>query len=50
VPERTAEFAVGGELEPDLFLLLDQPLDFTILDLPKLRIADLFFPASPALA
>jgi hypothetical protein len=40
VPVRTAEFTISGELEPDLFLLLDQPLDFTILDFPKLPIAD----------
>ena len=32
VPPGTAEFAVGRELEPDLFLLLDDLLDLAVLD------------------
>ena len=33
MPPRAAEFAVGGELEPDLLLLLDDLLDLGVLDL-----------------
>ncbi len=32
MPPRAAQFAVGGELEPDLFLLLDDLLDLAVFD------------------
>src|SRR5262249_49368142 len=41
VPPGAAELAVGGELEPDLLLLLDDLLDLAVLDLLQLRGADL---------
>src|SRR4029077_3224251 len=41
VPPGTAEFAVGRELETDLFLLPDDLLDLAVFDLGELRRADL---------
>src|ERR1700733_12512980 len=41
MPPRAAEFAVGGALQPDLFLLLDDLLDLAVLDLLELRRGDL---------
>jgi hypothetical protein len=41
VPPRAAEFAVGRDLEPDFFLLLDDLLDLAVLDLLELRRGDL---------
>ena len=41
MPPGAAEFAVGGELEPDLLLLLDDLLDLAVLDLLQLGGADL---------
>src|SRR5215510_6367443 len=41
VPPGAAELAVGGELEADLLLLLDDLLDLAVLDLLQLRRADL---------
>ena len=35
MPPRAAEFAVGGELQPDLFLLLDDLLDLAVFDLAQ---------------
>src|SRR5580700_3851384 len=35
VPPRTAQFAVGGEFQPDLFLLLDDLLDLAVFDRPQ---------------
>ena len=35
MPPGAAEFAVGGELEPDLFLLLDDLLDLAVFDLAQ---------------
>jgi len=32
VPPRAAKLAVGGELEPDLLLLLDRLLDLAVFD------------------
>ena len=32
MPPRAAQFAIGGELEPDLFLFLDDLLDLAVLD------------------
>ena len=32
MPPGAAELAVGGELQPDLFLLLDDLLDLAVLD------------------
>ena len=40
MPERAAEFAVGGELQPDLLLLLDNLLDLAVLNLLQLRGSD----------
>ncbi len=40
VPPGAAEFAVGGELEADLLLLLDDLLDLAVLDLFQLRGGD----------
>ena len=37
MPPGAAEFAVGGELEADLFLLLDDLVDLGVLDLFQLR-------------
>ncbi len=37
MPPGAAEFAVGGELEADLFLLLDDLLDLAVFDLFQLR-------------
>ena len=37
MPPGAAEFAVGDELEPDLFLLLDDLLDLAVLDFLQLR-------------
>ncbi len=34
VPPRAAEFAVGGDLQPGLLLLLDDLLDLAVLELP----------------
>ena len=36
MPPGAAEFAVGGGLQPDLFLLLDDLLDLAVLDLFEL--------------
>jgi hypothetical protein len=36
MPPRAAEFAVGGELQPDVFLLLDDLLDLAVFNLPEL--------------
>src|ERR1051325_11074425 len=41
LPPRAAELAVGGELQPDLLLLADDPVDLAVLDLGELRIGDL---------
>ena len=41
MPPRAAEFAVGRELQPDLFLLLDDLLDLAVLDLFELGGGDL---------
>ncbi len=41
MPPRAAEFAVGGDLQPDLLLLLDDLLDLAVFDLFELRRADL---------
>src|SRR4029450_1111854 len=41
MPPGAAKLAVGGELDPDLLLLLDHLLDLAILDLLQLRGADL---------
>jgi hypothetical protein len=41
MPPGAAEFTVGRDLEPDLFLLLDNFLDLAIFDLRELRRADL---------
>src|SRR5277367_4456257 len=41
MPPRAAEFAIGGALQPDLLLLLDDLLDLAVLDLLELRRADL---------
>src|ERR1700722_14694055 len=40
MPPRAAEFAVGGALEADLLLLLDDLLDLAVLDLLELRSRD----------
>ena len=40
MPPGAAEFAVGDELEPDLFLLLDDLLDLAVLDLFQLGRGD----------
>ena len=40
VPPRAAEFAVGGDLQADLFLLLDDLLDLAVLDLLEFARAD----------
>ena len=40
MPPGATEFAVGGELEADLLLLLDDLLDLAVLDLFELRRAD----------
>ena len=41
LPPGAPELAVGRELEPDLFLLLDDLLDLAVLDLPELLGGDL---------
>ena len=41
VPPGAAELAVGGELQPDLLLLLDDLDDLSVLDLLLLRGRDL---------
>ena len=41
MPPRAAELAVGRELEPDLFLLLDDLLDLAVFDFLQLRGGDL---------
>src|SRR5579862_113378 len=43
MPPRAAEFAVGGDLQSDILLLLDDLLDLAILDLLKLRRVDCAF-------
>ena len=41
MPPRAAEFAVGGDLQPDLLLLLDDLLDLAVFHLLELCRADL---------
>jgi hypothetical protein len=41
LPPRAPQLAVGRELQPDLFLLLDDLLDLAVLDLPELSGGDL---------
>ena len=41
VPPRAAEFAVGRDFQPDVFLLLDDLLDLAVLDLRELCLRDL---------
>jgi hypothetical protein len=43
MPPRAAIFAVGGELETNLFLLPDQLLDLAVLNRLQFRRADLAF-------
>ena len=43
MPPGAAEFAVGRELQPDLFLLLDDLLDLAVLDFLELGRGDLAF-------
>ena len=48
VPPRAAKLAVGRDLQADVFLLLDDGLDFAVLDLLERRRADLaLFPLGP---
>ena len=44
MPERAAELAVGGELKPDVLLLLDDLLDLAVLD--RLELAAVMAPFS----
>ena len=45
MPPGTAEFAVSNRLQADLLLLLDNALDFAVLDLLQLRRRDFAFRA-----
>ncbi len=45
MPPGAAELAVGGELQSDLFLLLDDPFDLAVLDRFESRGVDVAFGA-----